>query len=389
MKNKAEVVVVGGGVMGCSILYNLARRGVTDALLVEREALGAGSTGRSSGVVRMHYSSEVNARLAWKSLEILRNFGELVGGDSGFVNTGFMLFVPPEALDSFEKNIAMQQSIGIDTRIVSQEEAREIAPYMQVEDAAGICYEPQSGYADPPGVGQGYAAAARDLGAQISLENPALDVEVKGGRVAAVLTAKGRIETDTAVIAAGPWTGRLMKKLGFDLPLTPTRHEVIFLKRSIESLPTHPVVGDLVHMVYFRPEGPDLTLIGDMDVEVEADPDEYDQKAGMDFVEEMWPRVVRRLPALEEAEYFTGYAGLYTNTPDGHPIIDRVEGIEGLYICTGFNGHGFKESPAVGIVVSELMVDGEATTVDISTLGMGRFKAGTLNPINYAAKVIG
>ncbi len=389
MKNKADAVVVGGGVMGCSILYNLASKGVTGALLVEREALGAGSTGRSSGVVRMHYSSEVNARLAWKSLDILRNFGELVGGDSGFVNTGFMLFVPPEALGSFEKNIAMQQSIGIDTRIVSQEEAREIAPYMQVEDAAGICYEPQSGYADPPGVGQGYAAAARDMGAQISLENPALDVEVKGGRVAAVLTAKGRIETDTAVIAAGPWTGRLMKKLGFDLPLTPTRHEVIYLKRSTERLPTHPVVGDLVHMAYFRPEGPDLTLIGDMDVEVEADPDEYNQKAGMDFVEEMWPRVVRRLPALEQAEYFTGYAGLYTNTPDGHPVIDRVEGIEGLYICTGFNGHGFKESPAVGIAVSELIVDGEATTVDISTLGMDRFKAGTLNPTNYAAKVIG
>ncbi|MFQ5872402.1 MAG: NAD(P)/FAD-dependent oxidoreductase [Dehalococcoidia bacterium] len=217
MKSKAEVVVIGGGVMGCSILFNLASRGITDTVLVERDVLGAGSTGRSSGVIRMHYSSEINARMAWESLKILEDFQKIVGGDAGFEKTGFMLIVPPEARQTFEQNIAMQQAIGIDTRVISKEEANEIAPYLYVEDDAGICYEPQSGYADPPGVGQAYAAAARDLGAELVLGNPVKEVEIKNGKVAAVVAAEGRIETSTAVLAAGPWTAKLMNKLGYDL----------------------------------------------------------------------------------------------------------------------------------------------------------------------------
>jgi sarcosine oxidase subunit beta len=132
-----------------------------------------------------------------------------------------------------------------------------------------------------------------------------------------------------------------------------------------------------------------MTLIGDVDVDEGSDPDTYSQKASMDYVKAMWPRVAMRVPALEDAEYFTGYAGLYTTTPDSHSIIDRVEGIDGLYICTGFNGHGFKESPAVGIVVSELIVDGRATTIDITPLAIDRFRTGALNVIDYAAKVVG
>jgi glycine/D-amino acid oxidase-like deaminating enzyme len=180
-----------------------------------------------------------------------------------------------------------------------------------------------------------------------------------------------------------------MKGLGMDMPLTATRHEVFFLKRPMNVIPEHPVIGDLVNMAYMRPESPDLTLVGDVELEIEANPDNYDQKPGMDYIETMWGRVAKRAPGLRDAEYFTGYAGLYTNTPDGHPIIDKVEGIEGLYICTGFNGHGFKESPAVGMLVAEMILDGEATTIDISGLGMSRFGEDALNTIDYASKVIG
>ena len=389
MKSKADVVIIGGGVMGCSILFNLARRGVTDTVLVEKESLGAGSTGRSSGIVRMHYSSEVNARLAFKSLETIRDFDQIVGGDSGFVNAGAMFIAPPEAEESFKRNIAMQQSLGIDTRVLDMKQAREVAPHFAFDESDAICFEPQSGYADPPSVGQGFASAARGMGAQVMLDNPALDVEIVNDRVVTVVTREGRIETDTAVVAAGPWSVRVMKGIGMDLPLTATRHEVIFLKRRLDVIPEHPVIGDLVNMAYMRPESPDLTLVGDVELEIEANPDDYDQKPGMDYIERMWGRVAKRAPGLGEAEYFTGYAGLYTNTPDGHPIIDKVEGIEGLYICTGFNGHGFKESPAVGMLVAEMIVDGEATTIDISGLGMSRFGDDALNTIDYASKVIG
>ena len=389
MKSKADVVVIGGGVMGCSILFNLGRRGVTDTVLVEKESLGAGSTGRSSGIVRMHYSSEVNARIAFGSLETIRDFEEIVGADSGFVNSGAMFIAPPEAREDFERNIAMQQSLGIDTRVLDARQAKEVAPHLHFSESDTICFEPQSGYADPPSVGQGFASAARSMGAKVLLDTPALDVEIVDDRVVGVATKEGRVETDTAVVAAGPWSVQVMRKIGIEMPLKATRHEVFFLKRPMDVIPGHPVIGDLVNMAYMRPESPDLTLVGDVELEIDADPDDYDQKPSMDYIERMWNRVAKRAPGLEEAEYFTGYAGLYTNTPDGHPIIDKVEGVEGLYICTGFNGHGFKESPAVGMLVAEMIVDGEATTIDISSLGLSRFSGEGLHNIGYASKVMG
>ena len=375
--------------MGCSILFHLARRGATDTLLVEKESLGAGSTGRSSGIVRMHYSSEVNARIAFASLDTIRDFQEIVGSDSGFVNSGAMFIAPPEAREDFQRNIAMQQALGIDTQVLDAKQAREVAPHLAFDESDTICFEPQSGYADPPSVGQGFASAARGMGAEVLLDTPALDVDIINDKVVAVETAAGRIETDTAVVAAGPWSVQLMRKIGIDLPLKATRHEVFFLKRPMDVIPGHPAIGDLVNMAYMRPESPDLTLVGDVELEIEADPDEYDRKPGMDYIERMWGRVAKRIPGLEQAEYFTGYAGLYTNTPDGHPIIDKVDGIDGLYICTGFNGHGFKESPAVGKLVAEMIMDGEAASIDISSLGMDRFRDDALHDIGYASKVMG
>ena len=375
--------------MGCSILFHLARRGVTDTVLVEKESLGAGSTGRSSGIVRMHYSSEVNARIAFDSLETIRDFPEIVGYESGFVNSGAMFMAPPDTKEDFQRNIAMQQSIGIDTRVLDAKQAKEIAPHLEFSESDTICFEPQSGYADPPSVGQGFATAARGMGAEVFLDTPASDVEIVNDKVVAVETRAGRIETDTAVVAAGPWSVYLMRKIGIDLPLKATRHEVFFLKRSLDIIPGHPVIGDLVNMAYMRPESPDLTLVGDVELEIDADPDSYDQKPSMDYIERMWGRVAKRAPGLEQAEYFTGYAGLYTNTPDGHPIIDKVEDIDGLYICTGFNGHGFKESPAVGKLVAELILDGRATSIDISSLAMSRFGEDALHDVGYASKVMG
>lgn len=389
MTKTAEAVIIGGGVMGASILYSLAARGVKRPLLLERDTLGSGSTGRSSGAVRMHYSTEVNARLAWESLRVFQNFDEIVGGgDAGFVSTGYMVFVPPDAIDGLRKNIAMQQSVGIDTSIVSRDEARELAPGFHLGEDEGFAWEPQSGHADPSGVGMAYATRARELGAEVVLTSPVTSVETAGGRVTAVTTATERYETATAVVATGPWSPQFLPRLGINLPLTATRHEVFLIRRPLDRLPHHPGGGDMANLTYFRPEGADLTLVGNGNEEEEADPDTYNQRPSMDHLQDVWMRLARRIPALADGEFYTGYAGLYTSAPDLHPVVDRVEGTDGLYVCTGFSGHGFKLSPAIGMVMSELILDGAARTVDISALRLDRFRRGELNTTTYKFKVI-
>ena len=390
MTSTAEAVIIGGGVMGCSILYNLASRGLRDVLLLERDILGSGSTGRSSGAVRMHYSNEVHARMAWQSLDIFRNFKDMVGGQCGFVETGYMVFAGEDNLDAFQANVAMQQSVGINTKLISREEAHEIAPAFYVDDCAGIAYEPGSGHADTSGTAIAYATKARELGAGIRLQTPATGVEVApSGRVVAVITAEGRIETPIAIVATGPWSRRFLLQHGVDLPLEATRHEVILLKRPLDKIPYHPGGADIANMVYFRPESTDLTLLGNGNTEeIIEDPEIFAQRPAQYFIQDAWSRFVRRVPLMEEAQYSSGYAGLYTNTPDSHPVIDRVEGIEGLYVCTGFSGHGFKLSPVVGVIMAELVLDGRATTIEISPLRMSRFREGRLNQARYAYKVL-
>ena len=390
MPTTADAIIIGGGVMGCSILYNLAARGLKNTLLLERDLLGSGSTGRSSGAVRMHYSNEVHARMAWQSLEIFRNFGQTVGGDCSFVETGYLIFTGDTDLDVFRTNVAMQQSVGIETSIVSREDVNEIAPAFYVDDCAAIAYEPRSGHADPSGTALAYAARARELGAQIQLQSPATGIEISpSGKVVAVSTADGRIETPLAVVATGPWSRRFLLQHGIDLPLEATRHEVIHLKRPLDKLPYHPGGGDITNLIYFRPEGADLTLVGNGNIEeVVEDPEIYASRPSQSFIQEVWTRLVRRIPVMAEAEYSTGYAGLYTSTPDSHPVIDRVEEIDGLYVCTGFSGHGFKLSPMVGVLMAELVLDGRATTIDISPLRMSRFREGKLNMPSYGFKVL-
>ena len=337
----------------------------------------------------MHYSTQVNARLAWESFRIFQEFDDLIGGgDAGWVRTGFMVVVPHDSIDALKQNISMQQSVGIDTSIVSREEAGERAPAFRFEDGEAFAWEPESGYGDPSGTALAYSTRARELGAQVVLESPARTVEIRDGRVVAVLTAEERYETPIAVVATGPWSSRFLGGLGIDLPLSATRHEVFLLRRSTDNLPYHPGVGDMTNLIYFRPEGADLTLVGNGNREDETDPDAYNQRPSMDFVQDVWQRLVKRVPDMADAEFSSGYAGLYTSTPDLHPVIDGVQGIDGLYICTGFSGHGFKLAPAVGIVVAELILDGQARTVDISTLRMSRFQEGDLNTTSYSFRVI-
>ena len=385
----AEAVIIGGGVMGASILHSLATRGMTSALLLERDVLGSGSTGRSSSAIRMHYSTEVHARMAWASFQVFRDFGEIVGGECGYTRTGHLIMAGEDDAGTFRANVAMQQALGIDTRLVTIEEARELAPGFFLDDCGVIAYEPLCGYADASATCASFARRARDLGARVRLRCPATDVEISGGKVTGIVTPEGRVSTDRAVIATGPWSRRFLLRHGIDLPLEATRHEVVHLRRGPEGPSCHPGGGDIINQIYFRPEGSDLILVGNGNMEdVIDDPEIFAQRASPAFIQEVWTRLARRIPSLADAEFSTGYAGLYTSTPDSHPIMDAVEGIEGLYICTGFSGHGFKLSPMVGTLMAELMLDGKAASIDLTPLRMSRFSEGLLNNDGYGFKVM-
>ena len=387
MRQTADVVIIGGGVMGCSILYHLARLGVTNSLLLEMDTLGSGSTGRSQAICRMHYSNPETASMAWESLKVFSNFDDAVGSSSGFVKTGYLVVVEDVDRPGLERNVAMQQGLGIDTGLVTADDVKELAPMLVIDQGEATAWEPESGYADPHQVTTSYAARAREMGAEIQLRTPALGIELTGGRVGAVSTRQGRVETPTVVMAAGPWSKRELAKIGVDVPLIPVRHQIATLGRPVERLPGHPTVGDIARSFSFRPDGTSMTLVGFGEEEV-PDIDVYDQGVDMARLPDILGSLAERMPAMAEAGFMGGWSGLFTTTPDWHPILDRAPGIEGLYCAVGFSGHGFKLSPMIGTVMAELIVQGQATSLDISRLGFDRFDRGDLISSSYRYRVL-
>ena len=387
MKTTAEVVVIGGGVIGTSLLFNLGRMGVTDTLLLEKDVLGSGSTGRSQTMCRMHYSNPVTAIMAWDSLRIFTHFGELVGGESGFVETGYLLVANEEDRGSLERNVAMGCQLGIDTKQITADELRDIAPMVSISEEEVIAWEPQSGYADAHMVTTSYGIRAREMGSEISLKNAATGIEIKNGRVKAVTTEQGRVETPVAVVASGPWSKDVLAKVEVDVPLVPVRHQVASLSRPVEDLTLHPMVSDIALSYSFRPDGPEQTMMGFGPAE-EVNLEAYNQGVDLEVMADALSCLARRIPPMAEAEFRRGWSGLFTTTPDWHPILDAVPGIEGLYCAIGFSGHGFKLSPMVGVTMAELILEGKASSVDISPLRFTRFHEGDLLKSSYRHQVL-
>ena len=387
MRRTADVVIIGGGVMGCSILYHLSQLGITNALLLEKDVLGSGSTGRSQAICRMHYSNPVTASMAWQSLQVFVNFDEAVGGSSGFVKTGYLVIVEDIERTGLERNVAMQQELNINTGLISAADLTELAPMIALNEGEALAWEPESGYADPYLVTTSYAARAREAGAEIQLRTPALSIEVSGDRVLAVVTEQGRVETPTVVVAAGPWSRQEVAKVGIDLPLIPVRHQVASLTRPVDRLPHHPAVGDIAQSFSFRPDGSSMTLVGFGEDE-ESNIETYNQSVEIGEVTKILEPLARRMPAMEDSYFRGGWSGLFTTTPDWHPILDRVPGIEGLYCAVGFSGHGFKLSPMIGATMAELIVHGKASSIDISQLRFTRFQEGDLMTSSYRYRVL-
>ena len=327
MPESADIVIIGGGVMGCSMLYHLTALGAAHPLLLERGVLGGGSTGRSQAICRMHYSNPITAALAWDSVQVYADFDQQVGGRAGFVKTGYLVAVEEIDRPGLELNIAMQQELGINTALITAADLRELAPMLQAYAGEGLAWEPDSGYADPYLVTTSYAARAQERGAQIALRTAATGLEIAGGRVQAVLTANGRIATERVIIAAGPWANGLLAGADIALPLSPVRHQVALATRPPELLPTHPIVGDIAQSFSFRPESPTLTMIGFGEDEVELD--NYDEGIDPLTAADNMARLTRRMPVMADSYIRGGWSGLFTVTPDWHPILDKCRALRG------------------------------------------------------------
>ena len=385
----ADAVIIGGGVIGCAIQYNLARLGVSNTVLLERDVLGSGSTGRSQAICRMHYSNPVTTELAWQSLQIFSDFDARVGGASGFVNTGYLVVVNEADQAGLERNVALQQELGVPSSLVSRDDLARLAPMVTLYDDERAAWEPESGYADPYQVTVSYAARAREAGATIVSRNPASGIEMDGDRVQAVVAANGeRVATDTVIVAAGPWSKQVLAGVGVDVPLMPVRHQVATVARPVEVVPHHPTVGDISQSFSFRPDGANFTTMGFGDDEESPDPEAYPQGVDISQAASARARLARRIPGMADAYYRGGWSGLFTTTPDWHPILDAVPGVGGLYCAIGFSGHGFKLSPAIGKSVAELVVEGRARDVDLTPLRFTRFAEGDLLESSYRYRVL-
>lgn len=389
----ADFVIVGAGVMGTSTAFHLASRGAGHVVLLEKDAIASGSTGRTGGIIRQHYSNEVTARMARRSLEVFQNFSEIVGGDSGFTETGALFIVGAKDRDGLAANVALQQSVGIDARIVDAETLRELAPYFDVYDDDVAAYEPEAGYADGTGTATSFAQAAQRLGAKVFQNTPVTGLLIEGHRVTGVRTAGGDIQARRVAVTAGPWGGRLLHRIGIELPLEASRHQVASVRRPPGVAdPHHPVVGDFLHGYYMRSETGRLTLIGSLEAEEaedKANPDDYKQGTDRDVVTDFIARAAHRFPALMDGEIREGWSGLYTVTPDWHPIIDAVPGIEGLFCALGFSGHGFKLGPVVGEMVADLLTGEQLCPISSSIFSARRFEEGRLVRGQYEYSILG
>ena len=370
----ADVIIIGAGIHGASLAFHLAERGV-QPIVLEKATVASGATGRSSGLVRMHYDVEANARLAWRSWAYFNDWAERVGGDSGFNNVGFLQMVPPVERAALEANVAMQRRIGIETDLVDASEVRRLLPGVDIGDDQVAAYEPRSGYADPSSSAASLLAAALRGGARLVQHCPVTTVRVAGGRVVGVATPVGEFDAPVVVDAAGAWAGKVAATVGLDLPLSVWRHDVAYVRRPPD-IPRHIGFIDFANLFYSRPEGDTLTLVALEDGNpLTGDPDAPVDAAAPGFLLRAAERIVRRLPDFGRAGVHSAHSGQDGITPDQHPIIGPA-GPDGFWLDCGFSGTGFKIAPAVGASLAQLIVEGPAATDDLAIYRLERFAEG-------------
>ena len=381
MANTADVIIIGGGVQGASLAFHLSQRG-TKVIVLEKQFIASGATGRSSGLVRMHYDTEVDSRLAWVAFQYFRNWKELVGGECGFTRTGFIQIVGQKHVQALKDNVAMHQAIGIPALLVNGADVKRLSPHMRTDDFDVAAYEPESGYAMPSDTANALMTAARNLGTRLVQNCAVTGIQVASGRVTGVESSQGSFSAPVVVNAAGAWAGNLNKMAGLDIAYTTWRHDTMFVQRPGVIGPLHPTVIDFENQMYFRPEG-GLTLVGLEDGNpLGESPDSDTEHAKKGFVERAIERICLRMPIMENGALHSAHGGYDGITNDQHPLLGAA-GPEGFYLDCGYSGTGFKTAPATGLCMAELILDGQARTVNISSLSPDRFEKGQLIHGNY------
>ncbi len=372
----ADVVIIGAGVTGASIAFNLARRGVTNVAVLDKGAVASGATGRSSACIRQHYSTEVTARMVRRSLEVFEGFADVVGGTASFVKTGYLMGVGERDHAAFKKVVAMQQRVGIRTKLISPQEIREVEPRLRVDDLVAGAYEPDSGYADPSDTTNSFMRRAREMGVRLFQNAEVAALKTAGGRISEVVTSLGSLSAPVVINAAGVWSDRIGAMLGIEIPITVCRHQIRLIKRPESARTTHPMFYDFIHQFYCRPEGKDLTLIGTLDpaeINDRINPDGYADAVDFNETAEVLGALCKRFPSFEAGHFHSGYSGPFDVTPDWHPIMDEAPGMRGFYLALGYSGHGFKLAPAVGEMMTELVINGKRAESDINAFRYNRF----------------
>jgi len=370
----ADVVVIGGGVVGCSIAYQLARRGLSDMLVLERDAVGAGTTSKAAGGIRAQFPTETEIRFSRESIEVFERFADEFGVDPGYRKIGYLFLISHERdLQAFERRIALQKTLGVDVRVITPGDAKELVPALHVDDLLAAVWGPDDGMAGPAEVTNGYARRARELGARIVEGVEVTAIDVAGGRVRGVTTTAGVVTTRIVVNAAGPAAARVGRLAGLDLPVHPRRRHIFFTEPFPEIPGPIPLTTDCTSGFYFRKEM-EQVLLSPGDVEDIGE----DINVPMDWsrVDETVQKAVHRVPIVADARIAGGWAGLRPLTPDEHAIIGWAPGVDGFFLAVGFGGHGFQHSPATGRHVAEWIVDGKPS-MDLSLFAPARFSGNT------------
>lgn len=370
----AQVVVIGAGVMGCSVAYHLAARGCSDVLLLEKEETEiTGSTARSAAGVRHQFSTEVNVRMSLHSIERLRRFKEEVGGESGLQQVGYLFLIDDAATwAAYQESTAMQRRLGARTELLSPAEAARFVPETRAEGLLGATFGPDDGYCDPHGIALGYLTRARALGARLARATPATGFQTAGGRITAVETPDGPISCGAVVNAAGAWAGSVARLAGLDVPVQPFRR-CVYVTEPFDAIPGPiPLVVDVGSGFYMRKEHANV-IFGMSNY---AEPPGYNLTVDWEWLDTVLEAGLARFPVLERAGLAEKlcWAGAYEITPDHMPILGQHPDMPGYYDASGFSGHGIMHSPATGMLLAEEILDGRAHSIDIDELRITRFR---------------
>lgn len=396
MERKTDVLVVGGGSTGTSIIYNLTKRGERNPILIEQgDQVASGQTSRSTALVRTHYSDETVAKMALLSFKFFQRFEEEVGGQAcGFRESGLLVCADERFEGGLRRNVDMFNRVGIKSTLIDREEAKRIEPELRSEMFTAISYEPQSGYAEPSLTSAAFARAAAKRGAEVLNNVRLFGINKKSGEYEA-MTSAGTITARKIVLATGVWSKPILSAFGITVPMKVVRHPVAIFRRPERYSGNRPLIFDFPRKSYYKPEGMHLFYAGSLEPELdirEVDPDHYDTDVSFDEIEMYSNNVAEVIPALgREGSYVRGYTGLYDMTIDQQPIIDEFsgDGYPGIYCLIGLSGHGFKLCPEFGRLMAGLIVDEKFTDYDISIFKKSRFEVGKQFSSRYELSTVG